>query len=80
MAESKKFKQKDHPEFLVDIVAKDEYDKLKQAVEKLVRKYADGYIFDEPDEDTEQPADKPWRHVSGKLAREIAKELGIEIK
>ena len=42
---------------------------LKEARE-VAEKYADGYIFDEADEDTEQlDLNKSWRHTSGKLAR-----------
>lgn len=44
---------------------------LEEAV-KVIEFYADGYIFDEADEDTEQlHLGKPWRNTSGKKAREF---------
>ena len=55
-------------------------DEILNDLKKLVQTYGDGYIFDEPDNDTEQTdISKPWRHVSGKLAREIAKKYKIEV-
>ncbi len=45
--------------------------------ERVIQKYADGYVFDEPDDDTEQlHADKLWRHTSGKTAREYLSKWG----
>lgn len=44
--------------------------------QQVVDKYADGYIFDEPDDDTDQDLQKPWRHTSGKLARAMQSKWG----
>ena len=44
--------------------------------QQVVDKYADGYIFDEPDDDTDQDLQKPWRHTSGKLARAMQRKWG----
>lgn len=57
----------------------EDYEKLKEQLEKAeaALKYyiTSYYVFDDEDDDTEQlHPDKPWRHISGKRAREYFKE------
>lgn len=76
------FKPEGAPDFTtVDYVLLSDYEKLKaqlERAEEALKYYITSYyVFDDEDDDTEQlHPDKPWRHISGKRAREYFKEKG----
>ena len=48
-----------------------------KAMKEALEYYSQGYVFDEPDDDTEQlDIAKNWRHTSGKRARRALADIG----